>query len=155
MSLQALERLLSEEGITSDDSPLEVRRADGMIASLRKLYPREPATRTWIPLLFCWEDDGVRTHLGVGPWDLFGHYSSAWEYAPETDSYSKRTRWAILPLLSGGAERSRLGSKERAGFQLFDPTRLEYFLAWWRAEDEARLRRGQRLAPASGQDSTP
>ena len=97
----------------------------------------------WFPFLFSYHNDGVRTHLGFGPFDLLFHYSTRTEYVPTTDSYEQTWRWSWGTMLQGhGVDRESGESSSEGIHMLLDGARIQYFGEWMDAYDEAKDRRG-------------
>lgn len=132
----ALEALVDER---ADTEPV-VRAPDGREKRLR-FQPREAPTELWLPLLGSYQSDGVRTHMGGGPLELSGHYSSKWEYEPTTDSYVQTFRWSFGAWIQGAGVRRASGVDEEYGINLLDGARARYFLDWASAPEEAEARR--------------
>ena len=123
-----------------DGMAVEVLAADGSPKSVR-LEPREPPTELWFPLLFSYQSDGVRSHLGLGPLELLFHRSSRVDYAPTLDGYIETWRWAFLTNIQGTGVRSPAGSSWFTGFVFLETSRLNYLFEWWEARTESEARR--------------
>jgi hypothetical protein len=89
-----------------------------------------------IPLAVSIEEDGVRSHLGLGPFDWLFHRSSIRSYDPDGDTFHLKTRWSLFSVLQGVSSR-REGGEERyfALDPLIDFARLSY---WFEKQDEDR-----------------
>jgi len=119
---------------------VEVLKPDGSRREVRAT-PRSVPTEVWIPLLFTYQDDGVRTHVGLGPWDTTFHYSSRSDYEPTTDSYVSRWRWSLGTSVQNTGVSSTTGTVHSGGVSLLmDGVRMDYLLDLWNAEREARTR---------------
>lgn len=119
-----------------------VRKPDGQVVRL-EFEPRRPATELWFPFVFSYHTDGVRSHLGLGPFDLLFHHSSRVDYDPETDDYVSLTRWSVGTSIQGGGVSSQAGTDASGGVSPFlDGVRMRYLMDWLSVPDETSRRRG-------------
>lgn len=85
-----------------------VRAADGRAKRLELRPPRAPRD-SGLLLLWSYQADHARSHLGLLPFDLLLHRSSDAQYDALADDFSVATRWSFLVLFqtqsaSGGAQ---------------------------------------------------
>ena len=126
------------------DAPVRVRAADGAWKSLPPFAPREAPRDLYLPLLFSYERDGARAHLGLGPGDLLWHWSSQLDYDPHTDTYEETWRWSAGTSIQGAGVRAPSGTRETAGINLFlDGARLGFASELARTGEERARRTGQ------------
>lgn len=122
------------------DGKLPVRAADGTTKWIRP-RKRERPIDLWIPFLFSYQSDGIRTHLGIGPLDLLFHYSDSARYEPETGGYVEQHRWSAGTSIQSLATKRESGTVDSGGINpLLDITRGEYFLKWFDAPSTTRDR---------------
>ncbi|MEZ6187978.1 MAG: hypothetical protein R3F62_23590 [Planctomycetota bacterium] len=131
--VEELERLLA-------GAPGEVIKPDGVRRELQA-EPRGVPLEVWIPLVFTYQDDGARTHVGLGPWDTTFHYSQRTDYEPTLDAYVERWRWSVGTSIQNSGVTSATGTVRSGGVTLLvDRVRMDYLLDLWNAEREARTR---------------
>lgn len=87
---------------------VSVRAADGRVKRLA-LRPPEAPRDSGLLLLWSYQANHVRTHLGLLPLDLLFHHSTDASYDPLVDDFSVGRRWSFLTLFqvqstSGGAQ---------------------------------------------------
>ena len=81
----------------------------------------------WIPLIFSYESDGRRSHIGLGPLDVIYHSSSQKEYDVDSDAFVTRSRWSLLTCFRGVRHELPTGTSEDLGVSLIlDPARTLY-----------------------------
>jgi hypothetical protein len=111
-----------------------VRSPDGQERKLSIQRKTKP-TQIWVPGVFCWEDDGVRCHVGLGPWDALLHYSSRPTFEGECSSPGRVSRFSLLTIFQRDRKDTETGSFGRTSLQpLWDLERTSYWLEW----DEAK-----------------
>ena len=120
---------------------VRVRDREGREKRLH-VVPRPEPIDLWIPLLFSFQDDGVRWHLGLGPLELLYHASGSVQYDVETDSYERTRRWSVGTSVQSAWVEGVGGQRATAGVNLFfDGARTAYLEEWWAAAEERRSRR--------------
>lgn len=103
-----------------------VRATDGREKALELERPRAPRDSA-LPLLYSYESNDLRAHLGLLPFDWLFHRSVSHAYDPLSDGVARSTRWSFLTIvqvqgLDGGAEH---GASFRVD-PLIDEPRLRY-----------------------------
>lgn len=106
----------------------KIVRADG--ARLEIDVPRKKdTTDLWLPFLFSFEKDGIRSHFGLGPFDLLFHHSSRLDYEPIADSFASRSSWSILAAIQKEVDSRSSGSARFFSLNpFFDLVRMSYWL---------------------------
>jgi hypothetical protein len=118
------------------------RTPDGTLKQL-EFVPRQAPTDLWFPFLFSQQNDGTRSHLGVGPLDMLFHTSDELVYLPTQDRYLRSSRWSVLTIFQGGARRTNQGTEDWGGINfLVDDSRIRYFKDWMDTPRMVRKERG-------------
>lgn len=94
-----------------DDPALRVTHAltpDGRDKALELELPGPPRDSA-VPLLYSYEANEVRSHLGLLPFDWLFHHATDVEYDALTDTFAESTRWSLLTIfqvqsVTGGAQ---------------------------------------------------
>jgi hypothetical protein len=112
---------------------LDVRSPDGSTRSIT-LSTAEDRSVAWIPILGIFEDDGARTHFGLGPFDDVVHYSRESVYSPEIDGYLTKSRCSIGTAIGWRSVVGPDGKRSEVFVDpIFDTARLDYFDVWSKA----------------------
>lgn len=107
-----------------------VRGADGRERGIEARRSTQPWD-VWIPLLFSWQTDGVRSHFGLGPTDALFHWSSRPQWSDATSSPERVSRWSVLTMLQSERVTRPGGVSSHTSFQpVVDFARWFYYDEW-------------------------
>lgn len=107
---------------------ITVRAADGRAKRL-ELAPAEAPRDSGLPLLWSYQADHARTHLGLLPLDLLFHHSTEATYDPLADAFSVGRRWSFVTLFQ--VQSATGGAQEGLSFRmnpLVDEVRAGYLM---------------------------
>lgn len=107
---------------------ITVRAADGRAKRLA-LRPPEAPRDSGLLLLWGYQADHARAHLGLLPLDLLFHHSSEATYDPMADAFSVGRRWSFLTLFQ--VQSATGGAQEGLTFRmnpLVDEVRAAYLM---------------------------
>ncbi len=122
----------------------KVKRADGAKLEFAVTGKKDPLD-IWIPLFLSLETDGMRSHVGLGPFDLLFHRSSRLDYQPLTDSFSSRSGWSLLTAIQKEVESGSSGSARFFSLNpFFDLVRMPYWVEVEELHQELQSVKGSR-----------
>jgi hypothetical protein len=117
-----------------------VRSADGEQKQLT-VQLRPAPTDLWWPFLLSYQSDGSRMHIGVGPLDLLGHYSSHSDYYASIDDYVTTWRWSVFSSVQANGVFGRAGDVYLGGLIFAGGARFNYLNEWLEARSVGERRR--------------
>jgi hypothetical protein len=107
-----------------------VRDADGRERGIRAERSTRPWD-VWIPGVFSYQSDGIRSHVGLGPTDALLHWSTRPAFSEGTYTHQRLERFSFLTAVQVESTNRAGGGFTRSSFQpVIDLERFTYHSEW-------------------------
>lgn len=115
-----------------EEARLRVVHPDGAEKEIPVAAGRREPVDVWFPFLLSYQDDGFRSHVGLGPLDMLLHFSSEETYEADMDRYDATRRYSFLTTLQVWSQRTAGGKTRDWRFDPIsvDSVRMQYFEEW-------------------------